>query len=87
MIRKIFNINRKGSAAVEMAFVIPFAVVILAGFYFLFQWGHGKQRDLVIRQQADAIRLHKRQMAVPVLERPCQVQHPAIKALCEGRGR
>lgn len=82
----MFNINNKGSAAVEMAFVIPFAVVILAGFYFLFEWGHKKQRDLVLHQQKEVTDLHKRQMAVPVLERPCLV-HPSIKTLCEGRSK
>ena len=87
MIRKRFNINQTGSAAVEMVAVFVFAILILGGFFHLFQLGHKKQRDIVVRQQKEAANLHEKQMAVPILERPCQVAHPAIKALCEGRGR
>ena len=85
LLRKTFNINNKGSAAVEMAAVFIFVFLILGGFYHLFYIGRDKQKELILRQQEEVKNLRENELKVPILERPCQVENPIIRALCEGR--
>lgn len=78
--------NIKGSAAVEIAFVIPMVCFLLLGFYRLFYLAHRQQGLLIQRQYHDVVDLHQKQMALPILERPCVVNE-VIRKLCKERGQ
>lgn len=77
----VSNINKKGSAATELVLVFPFVVLFVFSFYKLFWIATRQESKLADTQYQEWLDLRKRELAKPLLERPCEV-NPKI---CAGR--
>ena len=71
----------KGSAVLELVLIAPIVVLVLVSFFKLFQKTTTKEFDLITIQKEEKEKLRQKQLALPILNRPCAI-HPEI---CSGR--
>ena len=73
--------NKKGAATTELVLLLPLMLAFFWGFMKLFKITTESRFRLINAEQKQIETLRKKELAVSVFERPCQVD-PSI---CDGR--